>query len=104
LEKGGDQESPPFVKGDLGGFSGDEDSTIFEGVLTCADPACMAEYPIIDGIPIIVADVRGFVARNASALLARSDLSDTLESLVGDCCGPQSDFDVRRQQIGRAHV
>ena len=100
LEKGGDQESPPFVKGDLGGFSGDEDSTILEGVLTCADPACMAEYPIIDGIPIIVADVRGFVARNASALLARSDLSDTLESLVGDCCGPQSDFDVRRQHLG----
>jgi SAM-dependent methyltransferase len=60
----------------------------------------MAEYPIIDGIPIIVADVRGFVSRSASALLARTDLSDTLESLVGDCCGPQSDFDVSRQHVG----
>jgi SAM-dependent methyltransferase/uncharacterized protein YbaR (Trm112 family) len=77
-----------------------ENSTILEGVLTCADPACMAEYPIIDGIPIIVADLRGFVSRNAPALLARSDLSEILESLVGDCCGPQSEFDVRRQHLG----
>lgn len=76
------------------------DSIILEGILTCTDPACMAEYPILDGIPLLVPDVRGFIARNASAILDRSDLSETLESLVGDCCGPQSEFDLRRQHLG----
>jgi SAM-dependent methyltransferase/uncharacterized protein YbaR (Trm112 family) len=76
------------------------DSLILEGILTCTDPACMAEYPILDGIPLLVPDVRGFIARNASAILDRSDLSEPLESLVGDCCGPQSEFDLRRQHLG----
>lgn len=76
------------------------DTRILEGILTCSDAACMAEYPILDGIPLLVPDVRGFIARNASAILDRSDLSETLESLVGDCCGPQSEFDLRRQHLG----
>lgn len=80
------------------GESGKE-PIVLEGILTCADPACMAEYPILDGVPVIVPDVRGFVARNAPAILARTDLSETLESLVGDCCGPASEFDLRRQHL-----
>lgn len=76
------------------------ESDVLEGILVCSEPACMAEYPVIDGIPVILADMRDFIARNASAILSRTDLSETLESLVGDCCGPHSEFDLRRQHLG----
>lgn len=59
----------------------------------------MAEYPIIDGVPIIVADMRNYVSQNIIPILSRRDLSETTESLLGDCCGPGSAFDSYRQHL-----
>jgi SAM-dependent methyltransferase len=59
----------------------------------------MAEYPIIDGVPIIVADLRNYVSQNIIPILSRRDLSATTESLLGDCCGPGSAFDSYRQHL-----
>lgn len=59
----------------------------------------MAEYPIIDGVPIIVADMRNYVSQNIIPILSRRDLSETIESLLGDCCGPGSAFDSYRQHL-----
>jgi SAM-dependent methyltransferase/uncharacterized protein YbaR (Trm112 family) len=73
---------------------------VFEGVLLCPSPTCRSEYPIIDGIPLLVADLRQFVTNNALALLARRDLSDAIESLLGDCMGPGSAFDTQRLYLG----
>ena len=70
-----------------------------EGLLACADPDCRLEFPVIDGIPILVADVRAFVAGAEPHLLRRRDLSPLLESLVGDCTGPGSTFDTERQHL-----
>lgn len=72
---------------------------VIEAILHCSNPACQREYPVIDGIPLLIANLRQFVADNASRLLGRRDLSPTMESLIGDCCGPGSDFDVVRQQV-----
>jgi SAM-dependent methyltransferase/uncharacterized protein YbaR (Trm112 family) len=69
---------------------------VFEGILLCPTPTCRSEYPIVDGIPLIVADLRQFVTNNTLALLARRDLSDAIESLLGDCMGPGSAFDTQR--------
>jgi len=59
----------------------------------------MGEYPIIDGVPIIVLDLRNYVSQNILPILSRSDLSETTESLLGDCCGSGSAFDSYRQHL-----
>ncbi len=75
------------------------DEAIDEGTLACPAPACAAKYPILDGIPILLADARGAVAGAAPALLARNDLSELAEDLIAECCGPGSAFDTVRQQL-----
>ena len=59
----------------------------------------MSEFPIIDSIPIIVANLRSYVSQNIFSIYGRNDLSATLNSLLGDCCGPGSAFDTQRQQL-----
>jgi len=54
---------------------------------------------VIDGIPILVAELRHYVAQNLAAIQARDDLAADLESLIGDCCGPGSLFDAQRQHL-----
>ncbi|MCG6916920.1 MAG: methyltransferase domain-containing protein [Deltaproteobacteria bacterium] len=73
--------------------------SILEGVLVCSNADCLGEYPIIDGVPIVVADLRNYVSQNIIPILSRSDLSETTESLLGDCCGPGSAFDSYRQHL-----
>ncbi len=77
-----------------------QDEVILEGMLLCPNPACQREYPIIDGLPFIIANLRGFLAENVYQLMARDDLSETIESVIGDCAGPASLFDVTRHQLG----
>lgn len=72
---------------------------ILEGVLHCSDTGCFMEFPIIDGIPILVSDTASYLRDNAHNLLARTDLSETIESMLGDCTGPGSAFDTARQHI-----
>ncbi len=76
-----------------------EKDVILEGILTCTQKQCLSEYPIIDGIPVILVDLRAYISQNIFPILARTDLTDTLESLVGDCCGPNSPFDAMRQHL-----
>ncbi|MEM9489757.1 MAG: methyltransferase domain-containing protein, partial [Myxococcota bacterium] len=75
------------------------DDDITEGILHCSNPGCRREYPIIDGIPLIIGPLRDFVAENIQWLTARRDLSTTMESLLGDCCGPNSAFDNARRHV-----
>lgn len=72
---------------------------VLQGVLRCAAPACQLEYPVVDGVPIIVPDVRAYVSQQSFQLLLRDDLHPVLEGLVGDCCGPGSSLDVVRQHL-----
>ena len=73
--------------------------SIIEGILVCPNKQCLSEYPVIDGIPIIVADLRSYVSQNIISVLRRYDLTDTMESLLGDCFGPGSAFNAQRQHL-----
>lgn len=72
---------------------------VLTGILHCDSPECRLEFPIIDGIPIIVPDVAAFLASSAGQVLRRHDLPEALVSLIGDALGPGSEFDTTRQQL-----
>jgi len=84
---------------ELATLLGEDGGDVDEGVLRCGRQECRHEYPIIDGIPLIVPNLRAYVAANLAQITAREDLSETLESVLGDCCGPGSAFDVTRQHL-----
>ena len=91
----GDGEQPLRIS-----FEAKANSTeILEGALQCTHAACLGEYPIIDGLPVLVPNVRTWVVENLDRLMARSDLAPEIESLLGDCSGPNSAFDARRQHL-----
>ncbi|MEM9558125.1 MAG: methyltransferase domain-containing protein [Acidobacteriota bacterium] len=76
-----------------------ETADLLEGILCCSDEACRREVPIVDGVPLLLRDLRGHVAARPLEALVRSDLSPAVESLLGDCFGPDSAFDGMRRQL-----
>ncbi|MBB73275.1 MAG: hypothetical protein CMJ75_02045 [Planctomycetaceae bacterium] len=72
---------------------------LVEGRLTCTNPQCLGEFPVIDGIPIIVPDVAAYIATHQGVITRRTDLAHETMSLIGDCCGPGSEYDTERQQL-----
>jgi SAM-dependent methyltransferase/uncharacterized protein YbaR (Trm112 family) len=72
---------------------------VVEAILHCSNKDCQREYPVVDGIPLIIPHIRQFLAENPLRVLGRRDLSPLMESVVGDCLGPGSDFDLVRQQV-----
>ena len=74
--------------------------TILEGILGCENRECSREYPVIDGIPVIVGAIRAWLAANPLQVLLRDDLSSEIESVIGDMLGPGSTFDTLRQHVG----
>ena len=93
--RGAGVESPLLV----GRVVREEGADILEGNLQCSRAECQREYPILDGIPILVAGLRAYVSQHIFPLLRRTDLSATMESILGDCCGPGSAFDQTRQYL-----
>jgi SAM-dependent methyltransferase/uncharacterized protein YbaR (Trm112 family) len=77
----------------------EEGGHIVEGALRCPAEACQREYPILDGIPLLLANLRAWAAGAIDQINAREDLSAATESLLGDCCGPGSAFDATRQHL-----
>ena len=83
----------------LAQVSEEHDDDVLAGILHCANAACQLEYPIIDGVPVIVPTPRTMLAEHTAELLLRSDLDPALESLIGDAIGPGTWFDVLRQTV-----
>ena len=72
--------------------------TVVEGILCCPDNACRHEFPILDGIPLIVPHLRSLISGWIDRIRARGSFSEPIESLLGDCCGAGSGFDDERQR------
>jgi uncharacterized protein YbaR (Trm112 family) len=49
------------------------DDDVIAGILGCA--TCGREYPVIDGLPVIVPDVRRYIQDNLFYIMARRDLT-----------------------------
>ncbi len=77
----------------------EQDGDILAGILRCPASACQYEFPIIDGIPVIVPDLAALMAQRGVDALLRQDLSEAVESLLGDALGPDGWFDVLRQGV-----
>lgn len=77
----------------------EENGHIVEAALHCTNPLCLREFPVIDGIPLLVSNLRAYVAANILSIHGRDDLGELIESMLGDCCGPNSDFDQTRQHL-----
>ena len=73
---------------------------LIEGIVVCSSDACRREYPVVDGIPILVGPIRAWLSANPLQLLQRGDLSAEVESLIGDVLGSGSAFDTTRQHAG----
>lgn len=72
---------------------------VIEGVIHCSDTDCLLEYPIIDAIPILVPNPRGYLAEQLFAISSRDDLSETIEAILADGVGPGTHHDSLRQHI-----
>ena len=75
------------------------DDIVEEGVIHCSAAECMLEYPIIDGVPIIMPNLRGYLTEQQFAIAGREDLTETIETLLGDGIGPGTHYDSLRQHI-----
>lgn len=71
------------------------EESVIQGILHC--PACLHEYPILNGVPVIVPNLRRLLGDRGLELLLRDDLDPALESLLGDAIGPDSWLDAIRQ-------
>ena len=71
------------------------DEAILAGTLHCPD--CQHEYPIIDGVPVIVPELRRLLSERGLEMLLGDDLDPSLASILGDAIGPDSWLDVIRQ-------
>ena len=73
---------------------------LWHGILHCSNRACWTEFPVVDGVPVVVTDPGGFIRGAQAHLLARDDLPAAVTGLVGDALGPGGDFDTTRQHLG----
>lgn len=81
-------------------------SDLWQGRLCCSAPECQMEFPVIDGVPLIVADPRATLQNLAWQVMRRDDLAPGLASLLGDAFGPGGDYDTMRQHqslYGESH-
>ncbi|MGD8567842.1 MAG: methyltransferase domain-containing protein [Gammaproteobacteria bacterium] len=69
---------------------------LIEGNLVCPDRFCNQEYPVIDGIPVIVNNIKKYINDNFYYLTVRDDLSSLVASMLGDVAGPGSAFNNMR--------
>jgi SAM-dependent methyltransferase/uncharacterized protein YbaR (Trm112 family) len=76
-----------------------QDDMIIDGILRCQDNRCLAQFPIIDGIPIIFNNIHQYINDNFYQITVRSDLSSTAEAILGDIAGPGSDFNRMRHYL-----
>ena len=73
--------------------------TVFEGILNCSNSHCQLEYPVIDGIPVLMVNAREYLSSNFAHIVARDDLPESLESLLGDSAGPDRLYNRTRQHL-----
>ena len=70
-----------------------------QGILECTAEACRARFPVIDGVPVLVADLPRFLNEAGVYLLAREELWAPVADLFGSSVPPGNWFDATRQHL-----
>jgi len=83
----------------LANVSRKKEDVIIDGNLVCSNTRCAIEYPIIDGIPVIVNNLHKYLNDNFYHLTVRNDLSTLTESILGDAAGPGAAFNSIRHYL-----
>lgn len=78
-------------------LDGDE---IVEGSLVCPERLCQREHPIIDGIPVLLANPQSWIENQLPYVMRRRDLYNFTESMLGDIAGSGSAHDRERGNNG----
>jgi SAM-dependent methyltransferase/uncharacterized protein YbaR (Trm112 family) len=89
-------EESPLRLGAIATRHGDE---ILEGTLICSNAQCQREHPILDGIPIVLADPSSWFNQQILGILKREDLSPFTMSLLGDLSGASTPLDRERGNL-----
>lgn len=76
-----------------------QNEQIEEGLLRCSENCCRHEFPILDGVPVIVPQLRDYVRGWIERIRSRTPFSEPVESLLGDCCGVGTSFEDERQRL-----
>lgn len=76
-----------------------DNDIIVDGNLICSNTHCGIEYPIIDGIPVIVNNLRKYLNDIFYHLTLRDDLSALTESILGEAAGPGAAFNSIRHYL-----
>lgn len=72
---------------------------ITEGPEQFSCAACGQSFPVLDGIPLLLADLPRYLNEAAAYWLMRDDLSEGQEDALGGLLPPGSYFDVARQHL-----
>ena len=80
----------------IGKVAVEEDGEILEGSLICSNRNCLREHPIVDGIPVVLADASSWLNNQILGVFRREDLSYFTESILGDLSGHASALDRDR--------
>lgn len=80
----------------IGQIAREENGEILEASLICTNRSCQREHPVIDGIPVVLSDASSWLNNQILGVLRREDLSDFMESMLGDLAGSSSALDRDR--------
>lgn len=72
---------------------------VISGLLGCRNPHCLCEFPILDGLPILVPDPVAYINSQYQTLVRRADLSALINDAIIECQGPGAWDDATRQHI-----
>ncbi|MGZ0172622.1 MAG: methyltransferase domain-containing protein [Planctomycetales bacterium] len=74
-----------------------EEDSILDGMLKCA--ACGQEFPVVDGLPLLVPSLPPFLQEQGWALWMRRDLALGVQDALLNAAGSGNAGDVVRQQL-----
>lgn len=86
----------PLVLAHVAASDGDH---VVHGALHCSDPSCWLEFPVIDGVPVIVPDPRAFLAGTLAQVSLRDDLPPFVEGMLTDVAGSGAPWTIARYHL-----